>query len=249
MNKMLKAASVASDGIRNNQNNSDLKADVQKLVNIANMLADEFKGFIAEVHVSPMNIIQLKTEEVKSLDLFIIMNMYYEGDMQEAKQSCTDFIKVMLSDEFDGIQSVGSIKYSICNDCKEPTLLLYTVFNGDTVEELPDDAYTMFHEFTKVNDCAVTLPKSYAYARLKSIYIHAKSFTDSLVKKREFDNCVEAYGLKANSIEAVDKHTNIAYVILSDIRELPYDIPYLYLTEHSFNQQRLESLLKSKEME
>ena len=91
MNELLRAASAGSLGSRMQQDDKDLIADVDKLVSITNMLVDTYRDFIVEVHVAPMNIIQMKRSLMNQIDLYYVNKKLSESKILKVKLFNIDF--------------------------------------------------------------------------------------------------------------------------------------------------------------
>ena len=242
MNELLRAANMGSLAAKIQQDDKDLIADVDKLVNIANMLVDTFGNFIIEVYVSPMNLVKQKTINVKHLSFYIIFNGSMAGDLSELSQEIKDFLNTIVLDEFEGIDRIDEILFSTYNNFVKPTILLYTVFSNNTLEDLDDASYSTLYKLVSECNCALTIPVTYKYASMKCIYIHAEnayiSFTlVDKVKKFLKEN-------KLNAVEFTDFKTMVQCVfdILVDFKPLQYDIPYLFVRETDFSKDRLIGL-------
>lgn len=245
MNDLLRAATAGSMGTQVQQDDKDLVADVTKLMSLMELLIDTFNDFIIEIHVVPMNIIQLKTSELKYMGFYIVYNGSYTNKLSEMKQTCTDMLTELVKGEFDEIDNIDKIEYHMYEDWKEPSLMLYTVFDKFTIEDLEDNDYAFLYGLVSEFDCAVTIPKTYKFAKMKSVFLHSPS-TVMITKLRKFVSSYgERYGIKVSELDNVDNSTNLAYVVMVGLKPLYYDVPYLYVDKMSFNAQRLESILKS----
>lgn len=253
MNELLRAASAGSLGSRMQQDDKDLIADVDKLVSITSMLVDTYRNFIVEVHVAPMNIIQMKTSELKHLSFHIVYNGSFACNILDIQSELRDMLTVLVDDEFDGISKIDDISFHMYANWTEPTIMLYTVFDGFTIEDLSDEDYTFLYGMLEKNDCAITIPKTYKFAKVKCIFIHSPSTVMvSRVDRGVVEYCA-ANGKIAGKVNDSDKALNLVYEMMVGLQPIRYNIPYIYVDKNSFNVKRLEELgvciTKESEME
>jgi hypothetical protein len=241
---MLGAAGYGSLSSRYKQDNPDLQADVEKLISIVQMLADTYKDFILEVHVAPMNIIQLTTAELKEMSFYIVYNPDVE-DVNQVKHDCSEMLKVMIADEFDGINGIKEIKYYTYNKWTIPTIMLYTLFN-DTLETLSDNDYLTLYQLTCEDAISISIPKTYALHKIKSVFVHINGILDMSFVKSKL-NKYSDYNMSIRELGEQDKHTTMVFVFIMGKSPIPYDIPYIYVNSASFDEQRINELLKSNE--
>lgn len=242
MNELLRAASAGSLGSRMQQDDKDLIADVDKLVSITNMLVDTYRDFIVEVHVAPMNIIQMKTSELKHLSFHIVYNGSYACNLLDMQNDLRDMLSVLVDDEFDGISKIDDISFHMYANWTEPTIMLYTVFDGFTIEDLSDEDYVFLYGMLEKNECAITIPKTYKFAKVKCIFVHSPSTVMvSRVDRGVIDYCV-ANGKVAGKVSDNDNSLNLVYEMMVGLQPIRYNIPYIYVDRNSFNAERLEEL-------
>jgi hypothetical protein len=242
MNELLRAASAGSLGSRMQQDDKDLIADVDKLVSITNMLVDTYRDFIVEVHVAPMNIIQMKTSELKHLSFHIVYNGSYACNLLDMQNDLRDMLSVLVDDEFDGISKIDDISFHMYANWTEPTIMLYTVFDGFTIEDLSDEDYVFLYGMLEKNECAITIPKTYKFAKVKCIFVHSPSTVMvSRVDRGVVDYCV-ANGKVAGKVSDNDNSLNLVYEMMVGLQPIRYNIPYIYVDRNSFNVERLEEL-------
>lgn len=242
MNELLRAASAGSLGSRMQQDDKDLIADVDKLVSITNMLVDTYRDFIVEVHVAPMNIIQMKTSELKHLSFHIVYNGSYACNLLDMQNELRDMLSVLVDDEFDGISKIDDISFHMYANWTEPTIMLYTVFDGFTIEDLSDEDYVFLYGMLEKNECAITIPKTYKFAKVKCIFVHSPSTVMvSRVDRGVIDYCV-ANGKVAGKVSDNDNSLNLVYEMMVGLQPIRYNIPYIYVDRNSFNAERLEEL-------
>lgn len=239
MSELLRAANMGSLAAKMQQDDKDLIADVDKLVNITNMLVDTFGSFIIEVYVSPMNLVKQKTINVKHLSFYIIFNGSMAGELSELSQEIRDFLNTIVLDEFEGIDRIDDIVFSTYNNFVKPTILLYTVFNNSTLEDLDDTSYSTLYKLVSECNCALTIPVTYKYAYMKCIYIHAANTYISFTLADKVKKFLKENNL--NAVEFTDFKTVVPCIfdILVDFRPLQYDIPYLFIKEKDFSRDRL----------
>lgn len=242
MSELLRAANMGSLAAKIQQDDKDLIADVDKLVNITNMLVDTFGSFIIEVYVSPMNLVKQKTINVKHLSFYIIFNGSMTGELSELSQEIRDFLNIIVLDEFEGIDRIDDIVFSTYNSFVKPTILLYTVFNNSTLEDLDDTSYSTLYKLVSECNCALTIPVTYKYAYMKCIYIHAANTYVSFTLADKVKKFLKENNL--NAVEFTDFKTVVPCIfdILVDFRPLQYDIPYLFIKEKDFSRDRLMRL-------
>lgn len=242
MNELLRAASAGSLGSKMQQDDKDLIADVDKLVSITNMLVDTYRDFIVEVHVAPMNIIQMKTSELKHLSFHIVYNGSYACNLLDMQNDLRDMLSVLVDDEFDGISKIDDISFHMYANWTEPTIMLYTVFDGFTIEDLSDEDYVFLYGMLEKNECAITIPKTYKFAKVKCIFVHSPSTVMvSRVDRGVIDYCV-ANGKVAGKVSDNDNSLNLVYEMMVGLQPIRYNIPYIYVDRNSFNVERLEEL-------
>lgn len=242
MNELLRAASAGSLGSRMQQDDKDLIADVDKLVSITNMLVDTYRGFIVEVHVAPMNIIQMKTSELKHLSFHIVYNGSYSCNLLDMQNDLRDMLSVLVDDEFDGISKIDDISFHMYANWTEPTIMLYTVFDGFTIEDLSDEDYRFLYGMLERNECAITIPKTYKFAKVKCIFVHSPSTVMvSRVDRGVIDYCI-ANGKVAGKVSDNDNSLNLVYEMMVGLQPIRYNIPYIYVDRNSFNVERLGEL-------
>lgn len=242
MNELLRAASAGSLGSRMQQDDKDLIADVDKLVSITNMLVDTYRDFIVEVHVAPMNIIQMKMSELKHLSFHIVYNGSYACNLLDMQNDLRDMLSVLVDDEFDGISKIDDISFHMYANWTEPTIMLYTVFDRFTIEDLSDEDYVFLYRMLEKNECAITIPKTYKFAKVKCIFVHSPSTVMvSRVDRGVIDYCV-ANGKVAGKVSDNDNSLNLVYEMMVGLQPIRYNIPYIYVDRNSFNVERLEEL-------
>lgn len=242
MNELLRAASAGSLGSRMQQDDKDLIADVDKLVSITNMLVDTYRNFIVEVHVAPMNIIQMKTSELKHLSFHIVYNGSYACNLLEIQSEVKDMLTVLVDDEFDGISKIDDISFHMYANWTEPTIMLYTVFDGFTIEDLGDEDYVFLYGMLDKTGCTLTIPKTYKFAKVKCIFVHSPSTVlVSRIDRGIIDYC-ESNNKSAGKVTDNNKSLNIVYEMMVGLQPIRYNIPYLYVDKKLFNLKRLEEL-------
>lgn len=239
MSELLRAANMGYLAAMIQQDDKDLIADVDKLVNITNMLVDTYGSFIIEVYVSPMNLVKQKTINIKHLSFYIIFNGSMAGELSELSQEIRDFLNTIVLDEFEGIDRIDDIVFSTYNNFVKPTILLYTVFNNNTLEDLDDVSYSTLYKLVLECNCALTIPVTYKYAYMKCIYIHAANACVSFTLADKVKKFLKENNL--NAVEFTDFKTIVQCVfdILVDFKPLQYDIPYLFIKEKDFSRDRL----------
>ena len=242
MSELLRAANIGSLAAKIQQDDKDLIADVDKLVNITNMLVDTFGSFIIEVYISPMNLVKQKTINIKHLSFYIIFNGSMAGELSELSQEIRDFLNTIVLDEFEGIDRIDDIVFSTYNNFVKPTILLYTVFNNNTLEDLDDASYRTLYKLVLECNCALTIPVTYKYAYMKCIYIHAANAYISFTLADKVKKFLKENNL--NAVEFTDFKTVVPCVfdILVDFKPLQYNIPYLFIKEKDFSRDRLIGL-------
>lgn len=239
MSELLRAATMGSLAAKIEQDDKDLIADVDKLVNITNMLIDTFGNFIIEVYVSPMNLIKQKTVNVKHLSFYIIFNGSMAGDLQELSQEIREFLNTIVLDEFEGIDRIDEIVFSTYNNFVKPVTLLYTVFWNNTLEDLDDASYSTLYKLVTGCHCALTIPITYKYASMKCIYIHAENAYISFTLADKIKKFLKENNL--NAVELDDFKTMVPCVFdtLIGYKPIQYNIPYLFIKEEDFSKDRL----------
>lgn len=239
MSELLRAANIGSLAAKIQQDDKDLIADVDKLVNITNMLVDTFGSFIIEVYVSPMNLVKQKTININHLSFYIIFNGSMAGKLSELSQEIRDFLNTIVLDEFEGIDRIDDIVFSTYNNFAKPTILLYTVFNNSTLEDLDDASYSTLYKLVLECNCALTIPVTYKYAYMKCIYIHAANAYISFTLADKVKKFLKENNL--NAVEFTDFKTVVPCVfdILVDFKPLQYNMPYLFIKEKDFSRDRL----------
>lgn len=239
MSELLRAANIGSLAAKIQQDDKDLIADVDKLVNITNMLVDTFGSFIIEVYVSPMNLVKQKTININHLSFYIIFNGSMAGKLSELSQEIRDFLNTIVLDEFEGIDRIDDIVFSTYNNFVKPTILLYTVFNNNTLEDLDDTSYSTLYKLVLECNCALTIPVTYKYAYMKCIYIHAANAYISFTLADKVKKFLKENNL--NAVEFTDFKTVVPCVfdILVDFKPLQYNMPYLFIKEKDFSRDRL----------
>lgn len=245
MNEMLAAAKGlnAADDIK--QDNADLMADVSKLVNITEMLVESFSEFIHEVHVSPMNIVQLLMNQVKVLKFFIVYDAsHYSEDI---KSECEDTLMELVKSEFDGVDSYEPTVYSMYNDWSIPTLLLYSKQGISAVDEIDGSSLLFINSFLECTDAgAVSIPSTYMSSKCVNMFVHAKSVAGLSRLRKSVENFSSFSGREMK--EVGDTNTSIAefnIVYMVGLKPLQYNIPYLYIDHASIDSQRIEQVLNS----
>lgn len=242
MNELLNAAAMGNIGDKFQQDDKNVVADVDKLINIVHMLVDTYGSNILEVYVAPADIIRRKTSELKYLKFFIVYSASITTEFYRFKEDVTDFLNVIVSDEFEEISKIDSITFSTFSDWNEPTLLLYTIFSNLTVEDLNDKDYSILYNLISKNGCGVSMPRTYKYALLKCILIHSPSTIVTVRLERMVKDYYSSLGIKIESVESFKKGVKAVYDIVLGLKQIPYDIPYLYIDKSSFNTQRLIDL-------
>lgn len=235
------------------ENDEDLIADVSRLVSIIEMLLSEMGDFILEVHVSPMNILQTKLEDIKHLKFHILYNWTLGIDEVHAKkQECTELFESLLIGEFDSIQNFDELDFQPKPVWTVPTIQLYSAFKEFNFEqEIADDnVYLWLYDFVKDGDFTISLPYSFGFVTCKSILIHCK-IADGIVrlcKIKPEDGPKGMFHLK----EFEDGKTyfnQVVYVPMVGLKRLQYELPYYYVDRDSFNWERLSKLLPQEEQD
>ena len=242
MNELLRAASAGSLGSRMQQDDKDLIADVNKLVSIIDMLVDTYRDFIVEVHVAPMNIIQMKTSELKYLSFHIVYNVSYACDLLDIQSELQDLLSALVDSEFEGISKIDNISFHLYAGWTEPTIMLYTVFDRFTIEDLSNEDYVFLFGMLEKNECAITIPKTYKFAKVKCIFIHSPSTVMVSRLARSIVDYCAANGKVAGKIDDKNNSLNLVYEMMVGLQPIRYNIPYIYVDRNSFNVKRLEEL-------
>lgn len=249
MDKLMFATRAVSMGDESHQNDEDLVGDVQRLLSIVEMLADSMGDFIIEIHICPMNILQLKFSEVKRLKISIVYNMSYTGEaLSLAKQECNDLIEALVLGEFAGVNKSEKTEYSTHNKWKYPTMLMYTVFGPNTLEDLSYGDRKFLNDLVDAG-YTLSIPYSFCFQDKKALYIHCDSIGEyptliskMLSSKQICGRVIDEY--KADK----DKYDDCVYVPIIGHRHIQYNIPYQYITSKDFSTQSSEDELKDKDI-
>ena len=171
MDKLMFATRAVSMGDESNQNDVDLVGEVQRLIGIIEMLVNSMEDFILEVHISPMNILQLKFSEVKRLKISIVYNANYTGkELSDAKKDCSDLINAMIFDEFNGVDKADKTDYSTHNKWAYPTMLIYTVFGDCALDDLKYGDKQFLNDLINAG-YTLSIPYSFCFQEKKALYI------------------------------------------------------------------------------
>lgn len=233
------------------ENDEDLIADVSRLVSIIEMLVSEMGDFILEIHVSPMNLLQTKLEDIKHLKFHILYNFTLSIDeFQKRKKTCLELFEALLKGEFDDIDNFDEPEFLPRATWSEPTVQLYSVFKDFNFEtEISDnDVYLWLYDLVKDGDFAISLPYAFNYQTCKSILIHCKSSDGiiSLCRIKAEDGYKGLYKMTEFSLDKKIQG-NLVYVPMVGLKPVQYELPYYYVDVNSFNLDRLSSLLPSNE--
>ena len=246
MDKLLLASKVVNIGDEVCEKDINLVADIERLISIVDMIVDTIGDFILEVHVVPMNILQLKFCDVKRLKFCITYNSNYTGEeFNDKRNYCDELIEALVKDEFDGVSTIEKTEYSSKDNWKYPTILLYSLFGEFNIEELSDNEYVTLYLLCTIGDYNISIPYSYLFQKIKCMYIHCSNIIDLPNMRDDLLNSREKYGVVFEEYNHMkNKYKNNVYVALTNKCEIKYKIPYMYLDTSSFNTQRIESILK-----
>lgn len=241
MDALLNAANTAKLGIDNNQNDAELIEDFNKLLNIRNMLlsVSEYKDYITRIEVTPMELMTKKTSDIKKIGIIIKYHGGIEVDAYDVLKSDVEaFVRCIMSDEFDGIESVTieHIEPGVIKDIDG--LVLYDDAAVFSLNDCTDDEYAVLYLICKICNCAVSVPTGFSYQKRKRVYVHVCSVTDmvNLEKNMARVACIRTVAIaNINLIE----NAEYSYCMLKGLGSIPYDIPYVHLTESDFDLERL----------
>lgn len=246
MDKLLFATRMVSMGSEMKQNDVELVTDIERLINIINQCVSVMEDFIVEVHVTPMNMLQAKFKDIKKLKFSIIYNGKYTGlDYLEKKQECTELLRAAVESEFEGIDSIGKVDYSLQNDWNYPTFLVYTVFPRFELPALVGNDYTLLRAICE-EGFAVSIPNSYSFQKVKCMYIHCSDISKYPLLLGSMTNSERQYGRSIEEFR-IDKDSYVyaCYIPIVGLTPLQYEIPYTYVSFEDFIKQ--ESLEELKE--
>lgn len=246
MDKLLLASKVVNIGDEVCEKDENLITDIERLISIVDMIVDTMGDFILEIHVVPMNILQLKFSDVKRLKFCITYNPNYIGEeFNDKRVYCDELIEALVKDEFDGVSTIEQTEYSSKDNWKYPTILLYSLFGEFSIEELSDSEYVVLYLLCTVGNYSISIPYSYLFQKVKCMYIHCDNVLELPIMRNDLSNSKEKYGVNFDEYNHTkNKYKNNVYVALSNKCKIKYKIPYMYLDANSFNIQRIESILK-----
>ena len=244
MDALLNAANTAKLGVDNNQNDAELIEDFSKLLNIRNMLlsVSEYRDYITRIEVAPMELMTKKTSDIKKIGIIIKYRNDIETDTyNELKNDVGAFVRCIMSDEFDGIESVTleHIKPGVHKDIEG--LVLY---DGETVfflNDCTDDEYAVLYLMCKICNCAISVPTEFVYQKRKKIYVHVGSIADMANLEKNMAKVSSLRRVKVDNI-SLTKNADYSYCMLKGLGSIAYDVPYDYLTESDFDVARLEQI-------
>lgn len=245
MDKLLFATRMVSMGSETKQNDTELITDIERLINIVNQCVSVMEDFIVEVHVSPMNMLQAKFKDIKKLKFSIIYNGRYTGlEYLEKKQECTDLLRAAVESEFEGIDSIGKVDYSLQNDWDYPTFLIYTVFPRFELPTLVGNDYKLIRAICE-DGFAVSVPNSYNFQKVKCMYIHCSDLVQYPILLGSMSNSERQYGKSVEEFKMdKDSYIHACYIPIVGLTPLQYTIPYAYITIEDFVQQESSEELK-----
>lgn len=237
----------ANAGSESKENDEDLIADVSRLVSIVEMLLSKYSGFILEVYVSPMNILQTKLEEIKHLQFHILYNWSLSLDnVHTLKQECEELFQSLLAGEFDSVENFDEIEFSNRVIWSVPTIQLYSAFKDFDLDRdiNVDEVYLWLYDLVKDGDYAISLPISFNQMTLKSILVHCKS-PDGIIKLCKIKPEDGPKGMYKISEFKLDTkfYNGVVYVPMNGLKPVQFDLPYQYIDRSSFNMERINRIL------
>lgn len=244
MNQLLSAATTGGMAADIKQNDEDIITDVVKLEKIVSSLADAYLDFIVEIYVAPMNIIQMKTSKLQHIEFYIVYDESYDGPLFAIKKECNEFLTELVRSEFEGISKIDKISYSKEINWNVPTLLMHTVARQLTIEDIPDTEYIFLYNMIMQLGCALTIPRAATCLRMKNIIVHSPSTVLIPMVEKLMRSYCEKNGVSVSELGENKNDTDIIYQIMVGLKPIHYDIPYMYIDKNSFNEQRLETILK-----
>lgn len=236
MSDLLSYAKLAGMGTKTLETDEDIVTSVERLISIVNTVTEVYPSFVLEAYVSPMSILQDKTEDIKELGFYVIANQSYDGEATES--DVRDLLIELCKSEFQGIESLDFVKFEKYNKWKAPTLCVYSVFENDTIETFEDADYNLLYEIVNALDCYVSVPVDYKWAKTKTMFIHMKSIADTVSIRRKLATIAEENNLVICNVDDYKGKCNIIYSLMLSGR-IQYKIPYLYLCKSSFDEQRI----------
>lgn len=238
---LLRSATIG-DELR--ENDEELMIAMQRLYSITRMLVGASPVPIAEVHVSPLSLLQTRITDVKEICLYVALPQMATA---EVVSELTDIAKALLLGEFDDIKVEVEVVYK-CGVKGVPTILMYSIFSSaEPLENVLTDAYYWTaHSIVNNLGYDISIPCNFGMQLTKTMFIHIsdpsvivglKKNLDSIGLGLDFVECLA----KAKKSEIKD--SSVCYLPMRSCRIMGFDIPYYRISPSSFNPQFVESHL------
>lgn len=233
-------------GANSRENDEELIADMTKLTTLVEMLLYQMEGFIIEVHVSPMCILNTKLKDIRRLEFFILYNWTLSLDeVHEKKVECQELFNSLLQGEFDDIQGIQPIEFSNRDVWGEPTIQLYSAFKEfDFEREISDDnIYLWLYDFVKDGKYAISLPYAFSHQVTKSIIMHCNTPAEiaKLNRLKPEDGPKAMYKIDEYVLNR-QYYSGVVYTPMLTTKGLKYELPYFYVTADSFDLNRIDDI-------
>lgn len=214
------------------QNNLNLRADITKLRNICEMVVDSMNGFIIEIYVSPVNMIQREFKDLKRLKFSIVYNGSVESSLlSDKKEECSSLLETFICDEFENVDKLEKVHYSTQVNWDYPSLLLYTVFPKPSISNLTEKTLELLKTLLDDSKFRISIPYSFCFMKTKTFFIHLESISDAANAESDMNKSKELYGIKIDVYkDDKTKYNSYVYIPFIGFTELPYEIPYMYIT-------------------
>ena len=240
MGDLFSALGFVSANSSDNSKNEELQSYVRKLANLAEIIRVAMGSFIKEIHIAPANIINIKLEDLKEIEFYILCDDSYEGeDKQTLLRECEEVVKVAVDSELGKVK-VSKVESMFKYKWKVPTLCLFSVDSWNIPEPNEDDVEGLI-----INDIRrdLQLGVSVTYSSFKSmrkcVVIHFHDAIEILQSKDAIEKIAQKYYTTISS--DIKKRSDIFYVALVGMGLISDDLPYKYFEsikvfENNFSQ-------------
>lgn len=247
LDALLALADTSSQNFGEVQLDAGHKADIGKLVNIFNMILDEFTA-IESIYVTPTTIMESDLSEVGQITFIVRINMDVTDD--EYNYYAAEFAGLVdsyISDEypyFSGKYMLSEIAYG--SDIGRQSYMVL----AHRKKLVPWQITLMNNELLALNillqnkDFVIDIPNTWELDVAKTILIHVRDINAVMELYKHMSMSESIYGIKFVQPGSNDLYSYIPVIGMNDV---PYGLPYTRIEHAHLDFQRLEELLKPED--
>lgn len=222
------AAINMSDYLR--QSDAQVVAGFNRLLSIRDLIVQTYGDFIRQVYVHPMGLFQARVQDLPTIKLHVVCSPLIDGTSPVQKmQECLEFCKAAICDEFYSPEFTPEVVLELGPKLHVPYLTLYM----NEGVRYADDVILMANCILSLQKYHVSIPigLSWKNAKVKSIIVHCESVADVPTLEYDMDILAQQIGTSIVPHDKVgDGVPDWVYVPFIGLKEIPYDIPYAYVS-------------------